>query len=423
MPPAPPFVQSVDPRVLAFEVPAVGFRLRHDLERLHAVRSVGATEAVAFYAARIWEAMTRQELRDFGYEPAESMRANQDLLVQCCNIPDSLDSWLKALRRLGNDARHVQVPLTSHDGELAFAIALRWLEWYFCRYPRKEDRVPSLLIHNQPLDGLLSPDLAALLNRLDQAGDVDDAFLQALRLDRPDSLVLVSPVLPAVLAEALIGRGRLDEARRVLDAAQAKFPSALRLDQLRGLYLSRLGRKSKDAAALEKARKTLERLRGVDSAAEEETLGILGGVLKAQADLVGDAALLRQSHQTYRRGWDRSLGQNNYLGVNAATTALLLDDRDTAAEIAGRVRANLEGVFAKMAAAPGGPVAVSFWDQVTLGEVLLLAGDHAAAKHWYQKAFREHPANTDEIRVARDQARRILERRGESDRAADVLGE
>lgn len=419
MPPAPHFVHAIDPHVLAFEIEAVGFRLRHDLERLQAVRSVGATEAVAFYAARIWEAMARQELRDFGYEPAESMFTNLGRLARCCQLPDGLVGWLDVLRRLGNDARHVQVALEPADGEVAFAVLLRWLEWYFCTYPPKPRRRPALLIHNQPLDGLLGPDLAALLRRLDAAGDADAAFLDALRLDQSDSHVLISPVLPAVLAEALIGRGRLDEASRVLDAAQKKFPGVLRLVQLRCLHLSRLGRKTKDAAALEKARKTLEGLGRVDSAAEEETLGILGGVLKAQADLANDEAALRRSHQTYRRGWERSQRQNNYLGVNAASTALFLGDFATAAEVAGPVRANLEEAFARMAAAPGGPVAVSFWDQVTLGEVLLLAGDHAAAKHWYRKAFAEYASQVDDVRVARDQARRILERRGE----ADILAE
>lgn len=423
--PRPGFVQSLDPRVLAFEIADVGFKLHDNLRMLEQVRELGAHEATVFYAVRIWEAMIRQELKKFE-KVRESMLENLDrFILYCRNLTPRVRRWLHQLRTLGNDNRHVKRAIGNQDAELAFAILLRWLHWYFCEHLPGDRRLPTLLIQrNQALDSLLSDEVADLMERMDRAEEVDSDFVNTLQLDNPNSLFLMTPILPAVLIEALIGRKRFEEADRVLKAARREFPKALRLAQLQGLYHSRLGRTTDNVHELERARRILEEVPTVDSAADEETLGMLAGVLKELSDRKNnDVPLLKKSQQTYQRGWERSRERNNYLGINAATTALWLDDSKAAAQIGSRVRTNLLEIQKQLAEAEDGPYSLSFWDRMTLGEALLLAGEFDEAGRIYRTAFAEFAANVGDIEVARKQARKVLDRLKQGDRAAEILGQ
>jgi tetratricopeptide (TPR) repeat protein len=345
-------------------------------------------------------------------------------ILYCRNLTPRVRRWLHQLRTLGNDNRHVKRTIGNQDAELAFAILLRWLHWYFCEHLPRDRRLPTLLIQrNQALDSLLSDEVANLMERMDRAEEVDADFVNTLQLDNPNSLFLMTPILPAVLIEALIGRKRFEEADRVLQAARREFPKALRLAQLQGLYHSRLGRTTDNVRELERARRILEEVPTVDSAADEETLGMLAGVLKELSDRKGDdVQLLKKSQHTYQRGWERSRERNNYLGINAATTALWLDDSKAAAQIGSRVRTNLLEIQKQLAEAEDGPYSLSFWDQMTLGEALLLAGEFDEAGRIYRTAFTEFAANVGDIEVARKQARKILARLKQGDLAAEILG-
>jgi hypothetical protein len=87
------------------------------------------------------------------------------------------------------------------------------------------------------------------------------------------------------------------------------------------------------------------------------------------------------------------------------------------------VRANLEAFTAQLTAAEDGSHAPAFWDQVALAEAYLLLGDDEAAGNRYQDAFARFPQNKAEIALARTQAQRTLEYRGQGDRAGELLGE
>lgn len=413
-------LEAFDPTVTAFRCEESGFVLRDDLDRLDRVRSAGAAEAVVFYCSRILEVMTRCLLRPF-YRPSERMAQNLNLLHQYCALSLPMKRWLDRLRELGNDARHAGRLLTKDDADLAFVILLRWLHWYFCEYPWGDFR-SALTVHNQPLEMLLPGEVARLIERLDRTDGTED-FLNSLRLDERDSLVMLTPVVPAVLAEILLGRGKLEEAYQVLRSARERFDRDLRLRQLEALYWSRRGSAEGVAGHLHKARQALETLRSEGSPADEETHGILGGIYKRLSELDdAEPSWLRRCHEEYRRGWELSQQTNNYLGINAASTALWLGQKEAANHLAAEVRQSLDALREALPTSEGAPRTLTYWDQVTLAEACLLLGDLERTRALYTEAFARFPEKVAEIEVTRKQARRILENLGQDSRSADVLG-
>lgn len=413
-------LEALDPAVTAFRCEDSGFILRDDLDRLDRVRNAGAAEAVVFYCSRILEVMARHLLRPF-YRPSEQMAQNLNLLHRYCTLPLPIKRWLDRLRELGNDARHVGRLLTKDDADLAFVILLRWLHWYFCEYPWGDFR-SAFTVHNQSLETLLPDKISRLIDRLERPEGVDE-LLTSLRPEERDNLVLLTPVIPAVLVEILLGRGKLEEASQVLRSARKRFDRDLRLRQLEALYWSRRGSTEGVVGHLHQARQALEMLRPGGSPADEETHGILGGVYKRLSELdAAENSWLRRCHEEYRRGWELSQHSNIYLGINAASTAVWLGEKEAANRLAAEVKQNLDALREALRTKEGGPRTLTYWDQVTLAEACLLLGDLEQSRTLYAEAFARFPEKVAEIEVTRKQARRILATLGQSNQSADLLG-
>jgi hypothetical protein len=413
-------LEAFDPTVTAFRCEESGFVLRDDLDRLDRVRSAGAEEAVVFYCSRILEVMARSLLRPV-HRLSEHMAQNLNLLREYRSLPMPLKRWLDRLRELGNDARHAERPITKDDADCAFVILLRWLHWYFCEYPWGGFR-SSFTVHNQSLEMLLPDKIARLIDRLDHPDGAEELLAQ-LYLKEADNLVLLTPVIPAVLAEILLGRGKLEEAYQVIWSARKRFDRALRLRQLEALYWSRRGSAEADVRHLHKARQALEAIRPGGSPADEETHGILGGIYKRLAELdAANTSWLRRCYEAYRRGWDLSQHTNNYLGINAATIALRLGEKKEADYLAAEVKQVLDALRESLRTSGTGSRTLTYWDQATLAEACLLLGDLKGARDLYSDAFARFPEKTAEIEVTRTQARRILADLGQDNRSAEVLG-
>jgi hypothetical protein len=410
-PARPPLLEVFHPRVRAFR--AADYALESDLGWLDRLRALGAAEGIVLYCVRILEVLAREAVAAL-FVPGERLADNLNLLHDYDWLPGAALRPLHRLRALGNDARHALRPLSRHDAELGYGIVLRALHWYFCEF-RHGPRLRTLTVHNGPLETLLPASVADLLERLDAQLD-EAAFLDSLRLDQPDPEVLLSPLVPALLVETLLGRSRLDEARRVLRAALDRFGSDPRLRQLQGLYLSRSG-------DLAQARACLEAIPTTGTPADEETLGILAGVVKRQWQArPKDRATLTRCQQLYRQGWERSQARNPYLGINAATTALWNRQPGVARALAEQVRALLEGrqrCLAQGEDARG----LSYWDEVTLAEACLLLDDREQARRHYRAACTRHAAQVDNIRVSREQARAILQALGRPEEVGELLPE
>jgi tetratricopeptide (TPR) repeat protein len=411
---------ALDPAVLAFASPAENFALRNDLDRLDRGRSAGAAESVVLYATRIQEALLRDALRPVLRLAAPGRVAqNIDLANAYCGLPNQLKGLMHRLDEMGWDARHATRVITEQDMDLAVAAVPRVLQWFFCDSPTGPRRA-NLLASNRPPESLLPGELNRLLDRV---ADPDAELLASLHLDDGAGPLLSSPVLPAVLAEALLDRNRMDEAWRVLTPARARFDQDVRLRQLLGLYWSRRGDAEENVAALHDARKVLEAIERSGSPADEETYGILAGVYKRLADRKAEGAdWLRRCHDTYLEGWERSGRRNGYLGINTASTALWLGDKELARRTAAEVRKQFEEIRDGLAKMPEGPRQLTYWDQVTLAEAYLLEGRLEEAGTLYRDAFLRHADRSGIVMVSVKQASRHLRELGLADRTADVLG-
>jgi hypothetical protein len=414
-----PIVDALEPAVVDYWIDDTGFALASDLARLDRVRAAGATESAVLYCNRIVEAMARRTVGPTARGAAPSLAGLITDLEKYHQLPGPLKRLLHLLRSLGNDARHAVQPVTAAEVDVAFAVLLRWLQWAFCE-SASGPQLPALGRASRPIDVLLPRGLARLV---DAAATTGEEVLARLTSGRTDG-ALLSPLLAAAAAEALLGRKLWEQARAVLDAGLKRFPRDRRLRQLVGLYWSRRGGDEKSAEYLHRARAELEPLmpQGGAPATDEDAFGILGGVYKRLAELEPLAARewLTQSAATYRAGWEQSRGTNEYLGVNTATLACFLGEDVRA--IAVPIRDRLEAVDARLRAAGRGPRPLTFWDQATWATAELLLRNWTAAGELYRDAFARFPDHVGFIDVTVWQARLILDRMGESDRAQSILG-
>jgi tetratricopeptide (TPR) repeat protein len=382
------------------------FVLSEELNRLQSVSEVGAMEATVFYAARILEALAAEALRRVGLKPHENLYANQVVLEMFDLLPTATRYWSHALRRLGNQVRHIQARIGPDDATVAALLAERCLQWYFCVFPHGTI-LPRLTNDEGPLFADLPEPLVALWQTVERWAVDPKAPLPEAALDE-EGLFHATSALPALVAEVLINRDNLPGAERLLDRALKHFGihEAVRLSQLKCLVLSRRG-------DLDEARERLERLRR-QFPSEEETAGILGGVFKRLWQRDGRRHDLVRCHRAYQSGWEQSKFGNAYLGINVASTALWLGQTDEARQSAETVRQLLRDRASDYRAhTREKDFAYSFWDEMTLAEAELVAGDLSAARIAYRHAFERHSgAQQGNVPVCRKQLGELLQALG-----------
>lgn len=407
-PATPRLVEALDRRVVAFQTPA--FSLAEDLDWLDRLRALRAPVGVILHGSRILEVLARHALALGRLSvPRDGLHHCLRLLCDYQLLARPAYRLLDRLRDLGNKARHVLRKVTFADAEHGYALVLRGLHWYFCEFPRGLG-LKGLGVHNQPLDALLPTELASLLALL-EAADLDErTFLSSLHLERHHCPLLLSPVLAAVVVERLLDGDRAREAETVLKAVLDPFPDDVRLRQLHGLLCSRTGR-------LAEACTRLEAIATTDSAADEETQGILAGAYKrrAEAEPGRRREWLQACHDRYEQGWRGSQGANPYLGINAAATALWLGLSGQTAPIAQAVRDVLESRRQGLEEAGEAVRSLNCWDQLTLAEAHLLLQQWDAARQHYHEAQQRFPRQTAALDVAREQAHEDLAALGRPD--------
>lgn len=168
-------------------------------------------------------------------------------------------------------------------------------------------------------------------------------------------------------AESLIQLGAPGDAMVALD----RLPQGLRRDQLRVLAMAKIG----TAESLAEAFLVLESLKGAGHR-DPETIGILGGRYKDLWRRSGDRQHLKQSHGAYMSATEAD-PNNHYTAINAAATALWLEDKALSQRVA-------KEVFDRLQATPR--TARDCWHLATEAEALLLLGEREAAYVLYRKA-------------------------------------
>ena len=180
------------------------FVLGDDLRRLIEVQRAAAWEAVVLYAARILEVLTAEALVAVELPANPNSFHNLDLLEQYNLMPATTRYWAHALRRLGNDVRHIDRRITGDDAELAIGFVERVLHWFFCAFAHGQ-RLPSLTKDGERLDLGCASDLQALVAAFDRR-DLDPGRLAEQCVAGGWPGFLKTPAVPAVLAEELLAR-------------------------------------------------------------------------------------------------------------------------------------------------------------------------------------------------------------------------
>lgn len=353
------------------------FCLQSDLQQLQKVTEICAVEAMVFYAGRILESTSNYCVQQLGERAKSNVFSNLEY-IKYYNLVDSATLyWSHALRRLANQFRHVMKPTETNDGAISLILLKIWLTWL---------QEKSQLLNEGEFTGITwipsdSTLFAQLLWVEKWLKHGDGSTLVASEMEK----IVHEPIFDAVLCEELINKTDYSRAEDYLLMALARHDADLRLNQLYGLLLSRTNR-------LQEAEVLLRRLL-VSSPDDDETQGILAGVLKKMWQQ-GDSEKLTQWGKLYYRGWRHSRERNTYLGINAAAYALWTGDLDSSQTICRLIvqqyqhrTQTLERVLRRA------PPTMSFWDQATLAEAYLLAGDAKEATRQYCHLFESSQDN------------------------------
>jgi tetratricopeptide (TPR) repeat protein len=215
------------------------------------------------------------------------------------------------------------------------------------------------------------------------------------------------------LAEHLLKRGAPIQALDLARDELGRHPADVRLQQLEGLALARIG-------AIQEANRVLRKL--FDGGhLDPETMGALARTYKdmweQEADPVKARGCLDQAHKLYHDVYDLTCKQREedpdsalYTGVNAASTALLRGEGEEARRLALAVRTWCERRLARSS---------DYWAEATLGEVALILGDHPGAEEAYARAASKWRGNVGDQSRTRHQDRALLTHLGQNPHALD----
>lgn len=236
--------------------------------------------------------------------------------------------------------------------------------------------------------GTLRRDLAALLLLWRQRREASLGFIG-------------TPRIYAQLARAFIEVGAPLLGLEVVEEGLEAFAGDLALRQAQGLALARSG-------STEAANRVLESLRA-EGHLEDETLGVLARTYKDLALGVEGPERRRyldEARRLYADAYAR--GGSYWTGVNVATLATLLGDREQSVAVARRVLADCREELARLSATE----ADRYWVLATLGEAALSLEDWAQAEDWYLKAGEIGQRRFGDLNSTRRHARLLLEHHG-----------
>lgn len=205
-----------------------------------------------------------------------------------------------------------------------------------------------------------------------------------------------APQIYRLLGEQVLKRGEPLLAYDIVRQGLQDLPNDVRLRQLQGLALARSG-------ATERAGAFLQQL-VTENHADTETLGMLARTYKDRAARAGDRRTAqkfwRRAAQTYAQAHRAS--DDYWTGINAATTALLIEQKKTAAALAKKIRVQCEGELRRRQGD-------KYWLLATLGEAALIERDWAAADDYYARAAQIAGRRFGDLQASRRNARLLLD--------------
>lgn len=224
-----------------------------------------------------------------------------------------------------------------------------------------------------------------------------EALLKLWQTHTPDSWEGM-PGLYRALGNRILKLGEPIFAYDVLREGLRQWPTDVRLRQLQALALARSG-------ATQRANDILVNLHQ-EGHSDEETLGVLARTYKdLWLQATTDKARREQlqlADKFYNEAHERSSGY--YSGINAATMALLLNQRERAVRLAGEVR---ELCLKELKNLPE-ESDDQYWPLATLGEAALILGEWDEAENWYGQAAEIGHTKFGELTSTRRNARLIV---------------
>lgn len=179
----------------------------------------------------------------------------------------------------------------------------------------------------------------------------------------------------------------------ILKEGQTLYPENVRLQQLLGLVLARLG-------VVEDALEILENLYKVQKIEDEETLGLLGRIykdiwLKKNDEKYFKASLYyyQMSYQKYSSAW---------AGINIATLYQLNKNQEMAYKFSSEIK--------KICMATIEDGSDDYWTYATMGEANFLVKEYDAAIEWYEKGVNKDPDNIGNINSSRRNVKLLFDR-------------
>jgi class 3 adenylate cyclase/tetratricopeptide (TPR) repeat protein len=242
----------------------------------------------------------------------------------------------------------------------------------------------------------------ALLQRLEGAAALDLASLLAIWQARNREAWARAPQLYRRLGERMLALGEPLVGYDVVTEGLSHWRGDIRLRQLQSFALANSG-------DLETAKDRLEELRR-EGRRDEETLGMLAKVYKRFGLLTTDArereARLRAAAAAYLEAYRETGG--SWTGINAATVALLVGEKEQARELARRVHSQCLLELESVTQSGADP----YWALATLGEAALVLEEWPEAEDWYARAADAGRGQFGRLSSTRQQARLVMERLG-----------
>ena len=252
--------------------------------------------------------------------------------------------------------------------------------------------------------------LTSVLQLLKDCSQPDLALLQGLWRAHDPEVWSLNPEAYRLLAERILRLGEPLLAYDVVAEGMKSFSQDLRLRQLLALALARSG-------ASGAANNVLEHLYQ-DGYRDEETLGLLARTHKDLAREEEDVSKanqhLRRAYEFYSQGYETSGGY--WSGINAATLALFLGERESAAALARLVGDQCRQRLRELAEVSG----ERYWLVSTLGEAALLVGDWSEAENWYSQAVELGRGDWGSLQSTRHNARLLMQRIAQGEDAGRI---
>lgn len=203
------------------------------------------------------------------------------------------------------------------------------------------------------------------------------------------------------LSRRFLEKGDNYLASEVADEAGQFFGDDVALILTRALATARSGAPQSAQALLRQKEAVL--------ADAHEANSLLARTFKDLWKSSGEDRYLKESFRLYHLDYTTTSGDRSFPGVNAASMALFLGEAATAKKIAGEV---LDLLRSKSDTS-------SYWDQVTIAECLLVAGQIEPARSAYAEASGTGQVAHAHLATTRGQARLLLSQLGQNESAFD----